>query len=129
MIQQVECPCMPHRFKALEVTRALVLLINRPNVYQAGEKFKMALAIEPRKHDALWCLGNAYTSQVSFPTVPAYYLGIVQDHNNTGPCMITICGAWQGFLTTETAKALDFFEEATQCFKKALQEVSTVLAC
>ena len=46
----------------------------------------------------------------------------------THPCK----GAAQGFLTTETAKALDFFEEATQCFKKALQEAglsrSTLMA-
>ena len=32
--------------------------------------------------------------------------------------------AWQGFLTTETARALEYFEEATECFKKALAEVS-----
>ena len=30
----------------------------------------------------------------------------------------------QGFLTTETAQALEFFEQATDCFKKALNEAS-----
>ena len=29
----------------------------------------------------------------------------------------------QGFLTTETMRALDFFEQATDCFRKALHEV------
>ena len=39
-------------------------MANTPHAIQASDKFKMALDIEPSKHDALWCLGNAYTSQV-----------------------------------------------------------------
>ena len=33
------------------------------------------------------------------------------------------CTALQGFLSSETMRALDFFEEATDCFRKALNEV------
>lgn len=36
---------------------------------QAVEKFKMALALEPSRHDVWWCLGNAYTSQARSSTV------------------------------------------------------------
>lgn len=29
---------------------------------EAATKFKSALKLDPRKHEALWCLGNAYTT-------------------------------------------------------------------
>jgi len=32
-------------------------------IEQAVAKFKQALGIDPSRHDTLWCLGNAYTSQ------------------------------------------------------------------
>lgn len=57
---------------------------------QAVEKFLEALNIDGRKHETLWCLGNAFTSQ--------------------------------GFLTTDTEAALEYFDKAADVFAKALKE-------
>ena len=93
---------------------------------QASDKFKMALDIEPSKHDALWCLGNAYTSQVQTPVVQtsagsAPNMHVCQLARRKGTLPTSRC--LQGFLTTETMRALDFFEQATDCFRRALHEV------
>jgi len=95
---------------------------------QATVKFKKALLLDSRKHDALWCLGNAYTSQARHrphvPPAPGYPL-------------CTGAGLWvgrlesltlarpppQGFLTTDTMRAHEFFDLANDCFKKAIAEV------
>eukprot|EP00873_Tetraselmis_striata_P045540 jgi/Tetstr1/465804/TSEL_010425.t2 len=62
-------------------------------IEQAVEKFQAALKLNPKKHDALWCLGNAFTSQ--------------------------------GFLNTDSARAQSFFDQAADCFRKALAEEPT----
>jgi tetratricopeptide (TPR) repeat protein len=38
---------------------------------QAVSKFDQAISIDPNRHDALWCLGNAYTSQGFLSPEPA----------------------------------------------------------
>ena len=101
-----------------------------PHAMQASDKFKMALDIEPSKHDALWCLGNAYTSQVQShprqisasmpsPNTARHIFQVLMLSQETDPPHMPL----QGFLTTETMRALDFFEQATDCFRKALHEV------
>ena len=70
------------------LTRATFLLTAK-----AVEKFLMALEVNPKKHEALWCLGNAYTSQ--------------------------------GFLYAEAKKAQEHFDQAAECFQKALAEDPT----
>ena len=59
-------------------------------IEEAVERIEQALKIDPRKHEALWCLGNAYTSQ--------------------------------GFLHASVEKAQDFFDRASDCFRKACKE-------
>jgi len=59
-------------------------------IEEAIEKIEEALKIDPRKHEALWCLGNAYTSQ--------------------------------GFLHASVDRAQDYFDRASDCFKKAVKE-------
>ncbi|KAI3731413.1 hypothetical protein L1987_62601 [Smallanthus sonchifolius] len=56
----------------------------------AVSKLSEALSINPAKHEALWCLGNAHTASA--------------------------------FLTSDHDEAKILFDEAFQCFKKAVEE-------
>lgn len=57
----------------------------------AVSKLDEALSINPAKHEALWCLGNAHTANA--------------------------------FLTSDHDEAKIEFDEAKQCFLKAVEEV------
>ncbi|PWA37249.1 plant specific mitochondrial import receptor subunit TOM20 [Artemisia annua] len=59
-------------------------------IKDAVSKFDEALAINPAKHEATWCLGNAYTTQ--------------------------------GFLNPDHDEAQILFEQASECFQKAVDE-------
>ncbi|KDD75694.1 plant specific mitochondrial import receptor subunit TOM20, partial [Helicosporidium sp. ATCC 50920] len=56
-------------------------------IEEAVDKFEQALRLEER-HDTLWCLGNAFTSQ--------------------------------GFLSAQAPTAVEHFDKAAECFRKAL---------
>ena len=62
-------------------------------IEEAIEKFQKALEIDSKRHDALWCLGNAYTSQ--------------------------------GFLSGDASSAESFFNQAGDCFQKAVDQEPT----
>jgi tetratricopeptide (TPR) repeat protein len=57
-------------------------------IEDAIDKFEKALELDSKRHDALWCLGNAFTSQ--------------------------------GFLSSDTTTANEYFTRAGSCFKKAV---------
>lgn len=71
--RQAEDDCSKNKRDASALTRwggALLELANyvpsdeAPQyVNDAVNKFQEALSIDPRRDEALWCLGNAYTSQ------------------------------------------------------------------
>ena len=54
-------PEHPEQAASLGASAPTPQLLSSPP--QAVSKFEQALAIDANKHDALWCLGNALTSQ------------------------------------------------------------------
>lgn len=96
-------------------------------------KFKKALLLDSRKHDALWCLGNAYTSQArprsrTLQRLAVPCLLVVVAYQRTDRALTGARLLRQGFLTTDTGRAHEFFDLANDCFKKAIAEVRR-LAC
>lgn len=74
----------------LEISQFGNLEASKLMLGEAVSKFEEALRINPRKHDTLWCLGNAFTNQ--------------------------------GLLTPGIREAGIYFEQARDCFEKAVME-------
>lgn len=64
-------------------------------IEEAVTRLEEALVINPKKHDALWCIGNAHTSHA--------------------------------FLSPDHDVAILYFAKATECYKRALEEVKVFL--
>jgi len=75
--------------------RVRVLPINCCAILQAVAKFKQALGIDPSRHDTLWCLGNAYTSQVplALPANPSKPPASVRHPTPTQHCSYVCRGS------------------------------------
>ncbi|KAJ9563978.1 hypothetical protein OSB04_009138 [Centaurea solstitialis] len=69
---------------------------SRKMLQDAVSKLDEALAINPAKHEALWCLGNAHTAKA--------------------------------FLTPDHDEAQIQFEQAFQCFQKAVEEGMNIIS-
>ena len=87
---------------------------------EAATKFKEALKINPRKHDALWCLGNAYTSQARARLRRRLRARL-------RAAWLTRGGGLQGFLSNEESRARSLFDKARDCFQRALAEARGAL--
>ena len=87
---------------------------------QAVAKFKQALGIDPSRHDTLWCLGNAYTSQVC--VLLQLTFATLQVRSGTQPNPSSLAHV-QGFLTASSQRAKTFFDKASTCFQDAVDQV------